>query len=174
MVPISLKVFIVPNLGASIVSANALNEKGVKLDPLSVSPVLRKGKHAIPISTYVPWMYVHHIVSGAPEMKRIVFRTTVDAGAWHRRMGHSHPRALKQVAEKPTAEVKFKRIFEGGECEVSVVSKCRKSAHTTSDPPAPAHGMRSSTLTPVDDSLQSICIGEQASCTRYQETEGYA
>ena len=56
MVPISLEVLIVPNLGASIFSVGTLHEKGVKLDLLSVPPVLRKGKHAFPISTEIPRM----------------------------------------------------------------------------------------------------------------------
>ena len=48
---INLEVLIVPNLGASIFSVGALHEKGVRLDPLSVPPVLRYGNHAFPIST---------------------------------------------------------------------------------------------------------------------------
>ena len=51
MVPISLEVLIVLNLGASIFSVMALHEKGVKLDLSSLPPVLRKGKHAFSIST---------------------------------------------------------------------------------------------------------------------------
>ena len=56
LVAINLEALIVPNLGASIFSVGALHEKGVKLDLLSVPPVLRHGNHAFPISTEVPRM----------------------------------------------------------------------------------------------------------------------
>ena len=135
MVPISLEVLIVPNLGASIFSVGTLHEKGVKLDLLSVPPVLRKGKHALPTSTEIPSRYVLHIVPDAQEMKQNVFRTTVGANEGHRRRGHCHPRALKQLAEKPTTGVKFNRNIEAGESEVCSVSKSGKSAHPPSDRP---------------------------------------
>ena len=63
-----LEVQIVPNLGASIFSVGALHEKGVKLDLLSVPPVLRYGNHAFPISTQVPRMYVVHILPDVQEI----------------------------------------------------------------------------------------------------------
>ena len=59
----------------------------------------------------------------------------MDADAWHRRLGHCHPRALKQLAEKPTPGVKFNRNIEAGDCEVCAISKSRKSAHPPSDRP---------------------------------------
>ena len=77
-------------------------------------------------------MYVIHIVPHAQEMQQAVFPTTVDADIWHRRMGHCHPRALKQLVEKPTTGVKFSHNFEAGECEVCAVSKSKKSAHPPS------------------------------------------
>ena len=64
---INLEVLIVPNLGASIFSVGALHEKGVRLDPLSVPPVLRYGNHAFLISTEVPRVYVVHIVPDAQQ-----------------------------------------------------------------------------------------------------------
>ena len=135
LVAINLEVLIVPNLGASIFSVGALHEKGVKLDLLSVPPVLRYGNHAFPISTEVPRMYIVHIVPDAQEITLNIFHTTVDADAWHRRMGHCHPRALKQLAEKLTTGVKFNRNIEAGDCEVCAISKRRKCAHPPSDRP---------------------------------------
>ena len=99
LVAIYLEVLI-PNLGASMFSVGALHEKRVKLDLFSVPPVLRYGYHAFPISTEVPRMYVVHIVPDVQEIAQ-------NADAWHRRMGHCHPRALKQLAEKPTTGVRF-------------------------------------------------------------------
>ena len=89
LVAINLEVLIVPNLVASIFSVGTLHEKGVKLDLLSVPPVLRYGNHAFPISTDIPRMYVVHIVPDAREITQNLFHTTADADAWHRRMGHS-------------------------------------------------------------------------------------
>ena len=126
---------IVPNLGASIFSVGALHEKGVKLDLLSVPPVLRYVNHTFPISTEVRQMYVVHIVPDAQETTQNICHTTVDADAWHRRKGHCHPRALKQPAEKPTTGVKFNRNIDEGDCEVCAISKSRKSAHPPSDRP---------------------------------------
>ena len=107
----------------------------MKLDILSVPPVLRYGNHAFPISTEVPRMYIVHIVPDAQEITQNIFHTTVDADAWHRRMGHCPLRALKQLAEKPTTGVKFNRNIEAGDCEVCALSKSRKSAHSPSDRP---------------------------------------
>ena len=79
LVAINLEVLIVPNLGASIFSVGALHETGVKLDLLSVPPVLRFGNHAFPISSEVPRMYAVHIVTDAQEITQNIFHTTVDA-----------------------------------------------------------------------------------------------
>ena len=68
LVAINLEVLIVPNLGASIFSVGAFHKKGVKLDLLSVPPVLRYGNHAFPISTQVPRMYVVHILPDVQEI----------------------------------------------------------------------------------------------------------
>ena len=129
LVPINLEVLVVLNLGASIFSVGALHEKGVSLDLLSVPPVLRHDNHAFPISTEVLRVYVLHIVPDTQEMQQNIFHTTVDADIWHRRMGHCHSRALKQLAEKPTTGVKFSHNVEAGEREVCAVSKSKKSAH---------------------------------------------
>ena len=132
LVPINLEVLVVLNLGASIFSVGALHEKGANLDLLSVPPVLRHDNHAFPISTEVPRVYVFHIVPDTQEMQKNIFDTTVDSDIWHRKMGHCHPRALKQLAEKPTTGVKFSHNVEAGEREVCAVSKSKKSAHPPS------------------------------------------
>ena len=51
LVAINLELLIVPSLGAITFSVGALHEKGVKLDLLSVPPVLRYDNHAFQIST---------------------------------------------------------------------------------------------------------------------------
>ena len=60
----------------------------------SLHLVLRKGKHAFFISTeIIPWVYVLLIVPNAREVLQNVFRTTLDAKAWHQRMAtvtHGH------------------------------------------------------------------------------------
>ena len=132
---INLEVLIVPNLGASIFSVGALHDKGVKLDLLYVPPVLRYGNHAFPISIEVPRMYVVHIVPDAQEITQNIFHSTADADAWHRRTGHCHPRALKQLDEKPTTGVKFNQNIEAGDCEICAISESRKSAHRLPDRP---------------------------------------
>ena len=86
-------------------------------------------------------MYVLHIVPEAQEMIHNVFRTTVDANAWDRRMGHCHPRALNQLAERLTIGVKFNSNIEADECEVCADSKSRKSAHPPSDRPHSSAGL---------------------------------
>ena len=53
----------------------------------------------------------------------------------HRRLEHCHPRALKQLADKPTTGVKFNRNIEAGDYEVCAISKRRKSAQPPSDRP---------------------------------------
>ena len=134
VVPINLAE-LVPNLGASVFSIGVRHGKGVKLDLLSVPSVLRHGNHAFPISAELPRMYVLHIVPDAQQTQQNIFHTTVDADVSHRRIGHCHPRALKQLAEKPTTGVKFRRSIEESERKVCAVSKSKKSAHTPSDRP---------------------------------------
>ena len=147
LVAINLEVLIVPNLGASIFPVGALHEKGVKLDLFSVPLVLRYGNHVFPNLTQVPRMYVVHIIADAQEITPTIFHTTVDADAWHRRMGHYHPRALKQLAEKPTTGVKLNRNIEAGDGEVCAVLKARNMHTPRPIAPASIHDLPSSTLT---------------------------
>ena len=103
LVPIHLEVLIVPDLGASVFSVGALQEKGVKLDLLSNPPVLRHGNAAFPISTKVPRMFVLHIFLDGQEESQFTCPTTVDTDTWQRRISPCRPHALKQPAEELTA-----------------------------------------------------------------------
>ena len=92
LVQIHLEVLIVPNLGTSVFSVEALHAKGIKLDFLSNPPVLRHGNDAFPISTGVPRMFILHLLLDEQEEPHRISHTAVDTDTWNRRMDPCLPR----------------------------------------------------------------------------------
>lgn len=134
VVPVALEVLLVRNLGANILSVGALAEKGVMCDLLSTPPALRNGNHVFPISTAVRRMYVVNVIIDDVNLDAAeVCRTKVDADMWHRRMGHCHPRALQQLADKAATGVEFNRNIEPGDCGVCAVGDSKKGSHPPSN-----------------------------------------
>ena len=131
IVPVSLEVLLVRDLGANIFSVGALKEKGVLCDLMSTPPALRSGKHVFPVSTEIPRMYVVNIILDGASLdgSAQVFSTKLDAHLWHRRMGHCNPRALQQLADKDHSGINFNRNIESGECVVCAAGNSRKTSH---------------------------------------------
>ena len=131
IVPVSLEVLLVRDLGASIFSVGALKEKSVLCDLMSTPPALRSGKHVFPVSTEIPRMYVVIIILDGTSLdgSAQVFSTKLDAHLRHRRMGHCNPRALQQLADKDHSGINFNRNIESGECVVCAAGNGRKTSH---------------------------------------------
>lgn len=131
IVPVSLEVLLVRDLGANIFSVGALKEKGVLCDLMSTPPALRSGKHVFPVSTEIPRMYVVNIILDGAILDESaqVFSTKLDAHLWHRRIGHCNPRALQQLADKDHSGINFNRNIESGECVVCAAGNSRKTSH---------------------------------------------
>ena len=103
IVPVSLEVLLVRDLGANIFSVGALKEKGVLCDLMFTPPALRCGTHVFPVSTEIPRMYVVNIILDGASLDESaqVLSTKLDAHLWHRRMGQQPACSSTASGQRP-------------------------------------------------------------------------